>query len=186
MHVHYLTKFKFLEEYFLVNWTSGGYFYDISAMLIIAGILITVNLLPVFGRYFKWGIVPLYYICTLYLAALFVNKSTKTHQLWDMPVVIFYIVLLALSSGMMANVLFGSKGLKLPPAYITSFVVYTANMCVMIYAYKQFKPLFYWHIFAVLGLSGLIWIFNTGLEVMITKRNDFYREDDWGIGFVHC
>ena len=185
MHVHYVTNFKFLEENLLVNWTTGGYFYDIACYCVMALILIAVNLYVPFGRKGKFGYVALYYICALYLTALMINKSTKTHQLWDQEVVIFYMVLFAISTGMMVNVLFAAKGLSITAAFIATFACYAGNMITMIYVYKQFSPLFYMHIFASAGLCVGIWIFNTILEIMITKRNDFYLEDDWGIGFVH-
>ncbi len=78
--VHMNNK-KILEENLFVNYTTGGYFYDIASYIVLVAILIIVNIFPRIGRNTKWLLCTLFYVCMAYILALWLNYSTKTYVL---------------------------------------------------------------------------------------------------------
>lgn len=82
------------------------------------------------------------------------------------------------------TVLFYKKEFSMTPGVIGSFVVYAGTYTF--YFFNGFKdPQLYLHIINLSVLLVFSYILNLNLEVMVTKRNDFYQEDDWLLGFVH-
>jgi len=85
----------------------------------------------------------------------------------------------------MVSVLFGKNGLSNTPACFTWLVIYSASHVIYKYVFVFMSSLLWEHIIAVAVMLLFTYILTLNLEVMITKRNNFYFEYDWFLGFVH-
>jgi len=82
------------------------------------------SLAPGLGRKMDILFVALFYLVTIFLATFFLNKAFKPHELFEKEVILFYITLFTISSGMWMNALFSSDELNIGIAFGGSIFVF--------------------------------------------------------------
>lgn len=175
-----------MERYVLVSWTTGGYFYDIGSTIAIISILIFVNVLPAFSRKISLILFLVYFITYSYMALFIINFYQKNDHY--SPLISHGVGLLpfTISMGLFMNVMInGKKTLDANTGIITSLIIYVIYFLVVGYVLNIMNPFLWQHMVYLSILLPIVWVWNTILEVMITKRNDFYLESDTILGFVH-
>lgn len=169
------------------NYSHIGNGYDIAATVLLLLTLIIVSIAPTYGRKaWKIPFVVIIFLSVPYLCAFLLRQGMRTHNFQYAEYLLPIFLMLATGAlGLFINVAATKKKVGLALGVLISVVLFSGLFIAYIYIFERMAP-YLWEMALYIASSALVALyFNLDAALMVKKRYDFYRRNDWFLGFVH-
>ena len=143
------------------------------------------TILPSIGRAAAIPLFIVILICYLYIPALLVRVFWKPDIDEAEELILGYTVWSCVVVGFFINIVTTRKKINPTVGVAISIVLFVISAIVYVFVLKRLQP-YVLTLFVLVGVvAGLSAYLNTDASFMLRKRNDFYLNSDWFLGFVH-
>lgn len=174
------------QFYYLFYGYAGAWNpFAILAYISFALALLIPSILTNVGRS---AFVPFFLIilcCYAYIPAFLIRVTWKNEISFSQELVMGYICWVAAVIGLFVNVIATKRRINPVVGVAVGAVLCTIGVGVYVFVLKKLDP-YRLTILVLIGANvGLSYYLNIDAMFMLNKRNDFYLNSDWFLGFVH-
>lgn len=182
--VVYLTERDIFRQVF-AYYSGLGNGFDIAAVILLFLSLLVPSVAPNVGRK---AFVPLMIIiigCYAYLPAFLIRVGMKERYNFSEDLVLIYAIWISSVIGLFINVVSTKDKFNPTNGMIISASLDTFLIIIYVFVLKISSPYKFELLLMIVAASTLGFYMNMDVQFMLNKRNDFYLNSDWFLGFVH-
>lgn len=182
--VVYLVERDVFKQIF-AYYSSIGNGFDILAYILFILSLLVPSVAPQIGRK---AFVPLMVIiigCYAYIPAFLIRWGMKERFNFSETLVLIYSVWISAVIGLFINVVSTKDKFNPMNGVMISAGVNTFLILIYVFVLEISSPYMFEIGLTIVAACGLAFYFNQDVLFMLNKRNDFYLNSDWFLGFIH-
>lgn len=180
---HLFSAYTWIFRNLMFNYNEIGNGYDIFSIVVVSLIFIVSAILH---KQIRPAGIPLFLIIIVLLAYLemfALNWAQRQEDYFDAFVSVFFMLFSA-TTGVLIALLVDKSKISVPVSMGVGVTLYVIQEIMLTYLFELHNPQLWIYGLMVLGCVVMIGYLIADLEMMITRRSDYYEVDFWYNGFI--